>query len=358
MSQPFQGLSQKIKAQYKAARESNALVFFDSEVVELDDAETGIPFEVRLVPGLAKKPQGDDKKDRKEDAAPSDPFAPPYIEELFVAEEIVKEDEDDAGESFVVLLNKFCVVPRHALLVTKDFVRQGTPLSPLELFATWSIVKQLGSREKHVGFFNCGPESGASQPHKHLQFMPLSGGVAPFDEIIDAHKPQNRRSCFQLPLPYANFTALIEAPPSRSDTPGYLGQRYLELLDLMIDHRRRLVEEDPSIAPEGGRVRLSDLSYSLIITPTYLHLVPRRREKYTTERGHELSINALGYAGMMLVKDPESLEDVKKVGVLAILTELGFRPVGAADTPHAEAILHHDQPDEGGAVPPAPEASK
>lgn len=25
-----------------------------------------------------------------------------------------------------------------------------------------------------------------------LQFMPLSGGVAPFDEIIDAHKPQNR----------------------------------------------------------------------------------------------------------------------------------------------------------------------
>lgn len=46
--------------------------------------------------------------------------------------------------------------------MTKEFVRQGTPLSPLELFATWSIVKQLGAREKHVGFFNCGPESGAS----------------------------------------------------------------------------------------------------------------------------------------------------------------------------------------------------
>jgi hypothetical protein len=28
-----------------------------------------------------------------------------------------------------------------------------------------------------------------------LQFMPLSGGVAPFDEIIDAHKPQNRSEC-------------------------------------------------------------------------------------------------------------------------------------------------------------------
>jgi ATP adenylyltransferase len=148
-------------------------------------------FEVRLVPGLAKKPQGEghsaDSDRKKEDAAPSDPFAPPYIEELFVTEETVKEDEDDAGETFVVLvrllpsdhertekdkadlfvhhstqLNKFCVVPRHALLVTKEFVRQGAPLSPLELFATWSIVKQLGAREKHLGFFNCGPESGAS----------------------------------------------------------------------------------------------------------------------------------------------------------------------------------------------------
>ncbi|TKA54614.1 hypothetical protein B0A53_03021 [Rhodotorula sp. CCFEE 5036] len=355
MSQPFQGLAQKIKAQYKAARESNAVIFFDSEVVELDDEETGIPaspsgawqFEVRLVPGLAKKPQGEghsaDSDRKKEDAAPSDPFAPPYIEELFVTEETVKEDEDDAGETFVVLLNKFCVVPRHALLVTKEFVRQGAPLSPLELFATWSIVKQLGAREKHLGFFNCGPESGASQPHKHLQFLPLSGGVAPFDEIIDAHKPQNRKSCFQLPLPYANFTALIDAPPSPADVPAYLGQRFLELLDLMIDHRRRLVEEDASVAPAGaggdGRVRLSDLSYSLIITPSYLHLVPRRREKYTTERGHELSINALGYAGMMLVKDQESLEDVQKVGVLAILTELGFRPVGQGETKEAEAIV-------------------
>ncbi|GAA5980215.1 hypothetical protein JCM10908_001577 [Rhodotorula pacifica] len=353
MSQPFQGLGQKIKAQYKAARERDAVIFFDSEVVELDDAETGIPFEVRLVPGLGKKPQGEghpkaDKDDGKKDEPRADPFAPPYIEELFVTEETVKEDEDDSGEAFVVLLNKFCVVPRHALLVTKEFVRQGTPLSPLELFATWLIVKQLSSREKHVGFFNCGPESGASQPHKHLQFMPLSGGVAPFDEIIDAHKPQNRKSCFQLPLPYANFTALVDPPASSSDIPAYLGQRYLELLDLMIDHRRRLVEEDPSAATAsatgvGSRVRLSDLSYSLIITPSYLHLVPRRREKYTTERGHELSINALGYAGMMLVKDQESLEDVKKVGVLAILTELGYRPVVVGETNQAEPIVPEAQ---------------
>lgn len=67
------------------------------------------------MPGLAKKPQGDDKQDRKEDAAPSDPFAPPYVEELFVAEDTVKEDEQDAGEGFVVLVRPDrAAIPDHA----------------------------------------------------------------------------------------------------------------------------------------------------------------------------------------------------------------------------------------------------
>lgn len=45
-------------------------------------------------------------------------------------------------------LNKFCVTPRHFLLVTKDFVPQTSPLTPPELTATYSILKQLSSREK------------------------------------------------------------------------------------------------------------------------------------------------------------------------------------------------------------------
>lgn len=61
------------------------------------------------MPGLAKKPQGDGGKksageEKNGDERPADPFAPPYVEELFVAEETVKEDEDDSGEAFVVLV--------------------------------------------------------------------------------------------------------------------------------------------------------------------------------------------------------------------------------------------------------------
>lgn len=59
-------------------------------------------------------------------------------------------------------LNKFCVTPRHFLLVTKEFEKQTFPLTPLQLVATYSILKSLGAREKHLAFFNSGPQSGAS----------------------------------------------------------------------------------------------------------------------------------------------------------------------------------------------------
>ncbi|GAA5913945.1 hypothetical protein JCM8208_007007 [Rhodotorula glutinis] len=349
------GLAPKLKSQYNAALKAGSLHFTDSDEIELEDEATGIPFEVRYAPALAKKPTAD-KAAASTASKPVDPFAPPYQQDLFVAEEIVKEDDDDSGEGFVVLLNKFCVTPRHFLLVTKDFRKQTTPLSPLETFTAWSILKQLGSREKHLAFFNCGDESGASQPHKHLQFIPISTGMAPFDSFIDAHKPAKPQQPFQLPLPYANFTALLDPPSSasRSDLVAYLGQRFLELLDLMIDHRRRLSLSDPGAlgldAPTRG-MRLSELSYNVVMTQQYIHLVPRRREKYTahssevevdgaegTPGGRTVSVNALGFAGMVLVKDEETLEVVKRVGVLEVLKEVGLPPLEFSDPQHAEDV--------------------
>jgi ATP adenylyltransferase len=168
-------------------------------------ADNALPlqFEIRLAPALAKKPTKNDASEKKSEK-PADPFAPPYIPDLYVAEDNVKEEEGDAGDDFIVLvrflsffafllplgsgsytairslthssstyehrsdrspcvqLNKFCVTPRHFLLVTKEFVKQTTPLSPAELYASWSILRQLGSREKHLAFLNCGVNSGAS----------------------------------------------------------------------------------------------------------------------------------------------------------------------------------------------------
>lgn len=110
------------------------------------------------------------------------PFEPPYVPSLLVAEDLVKEDDEDEGQAFVVLvrsdcrirqvtnplmyctlqLNKYSIVARHFLLVTKEFEPQSMPLTPVQLLAAYSILKQLGSREKHLAFLNSGKESGAS----------------------------------------------------------------------------------------------------------------------------------------------------------------------------------------------------
>jgi hypothetical protein len=58
---------------------------------------------VRYAPALAKKPT---KSDGEKQDKPQDPFAPPYQPDLFVAEDTVKEDEDDQGEVFAVLVSR------------------------------------------------------------------------------------------------------------------------------------------------------------------------------------------------------------------------------------------------------------
>ena len=60
----------------------------------------------------------------------------------------------------------------------------------------------------------------------------------------------------------------------------------------------------------------------------YLYIAPRSREKHVLEKtGDELSVNALGFAGMLLVKSEAELEAVKEEGVIKILKGVGVDSV-------------------------------
>lgn len=50
-------------------------------------------------------------------------------------------------------------------------------------------------------------------------------------------------------------------------------------------------------------------SYNVILTLEHLHLVPRRLENHVlAETRDKLSVNSLGFAGMLLVKSDEELK--------------------------------------------------
>lgn len=116
-----------VAEKFKAAVDAGDAFFFDSTVHITGNQDkshppiASVPWQVRTVPALLKKPTAnkeepkDEKpKDEKPKQNQKDVFAPPYVPNL-----LVKEFAD-----FTVLLNKYCVLPKHFLMVTK-----GTPLN-------------------------------------------------------------------------------------------------------------------------------------------------------------------------------------------------------------------------------------
>lgn len=96
-----------------------------------------------------------------------------------------------------------------------------------------------------------------------------------------------------------------------------LANTFLSLLDLVVSTIRH-APDYPAGKP----------SYNVIITLEHIHLIPRRYEKYKLpETGDEVSVNSLGFAGMLLVKSDEELEKVKSHGVGKILKGVGLESV-------------------------------
>jgi ATP adenylyltransferase len=76
------------------------------------------------------------------------------------------------------VLNKFPIIAEHFILATKSCKKQTHVLEQDDLEATYTCLKawQDGTGSKHrrlFAFFNSGEHSGASQPHRHLQFLPV-----------------------------------------------------------------------------------------------------------------------------------------------------------------------------------------
>lgn len=92
---------------------------------------------------------------------------------------------------------------------------------------------------------------------------------------------------------------------------------FLSLLDLAIS----TIRHDPEY-PAGSP------SYNVILTLEHMHLIPRRHEAYTIEETQQLvSINSLGFAGMLLAKSESELEAMKKEGIGRILRKVGLKSV-------------------------------
>jgi sulfate adenylyltransferase (ADP) / ATP adenylyltransferase len=138
----------------------------EQEIIE----DRGMWFVVRRVSSLARRDL-DRRRSKTAATAPVDPFLP-YDPDLFVA---------DISDTHVGLLNKFNVVTHHLLIVTRRFEPQEALLDRKDFGALCSCLAQIDG----LGFYNGGRIGGASQPHKHLQLIPLPQGMGDLPTPVD-----------------------------------------------------------------------------------------------------------------------------------------------------------------------------
>ncbi|CAO3616247.1 unnamed protein product [Cunninghamella echinulata] len=288
---------------YQFAKENKHLFFFES--TKFDKENNDILFHISYVPSLAKKPGVENKKinnDNEENLSPSlqkevNPFLNPN------PNLIVKEYDD-----YRILLNKFCVVPHHLLIVTKEYQKQTLPLFPPDMLIAWKTLKSAFGSTPGLVFYNCGTNSGASQPHKHMQIIPLPGinAKVPIQAIVDKIENSKAGEIYTLDqLPFVHVLTPLdrkfieENSNDEAIIEDYLGQMFFGLLDGMFQQIRLNIDDDSAI-----NVR-SNLSYNFIMTCDFMFLVPRRSETATFQVGdlpYTLSFNSLVFAGFMLAK--------------------------------------------------------
>ena len=286
-------LWEKVKQQTQHAINCKSLKPIPTDYEFIQAGE--INFLVRIVTNLARKDHAkkQQKKKQKKSGKSFNPFLP-YEEDLFVA---------DISKTHLCLLNKFNVVDYHLLIVTREFEEQESLLNLNDFAALWASLLQING----LGFYNSGKLAGASQPHKHLQLIPFplaqEISTVPIDPLIQTIHYQETVG----KLPHFDFVhGIIKFNFDDEQDPLKLAQQTLR------DYYRLL--EAVNINPQSDQI---PEPYNLLVTREWMLMIPRSQAKFAS-----ISVNSLGFAGALLVKNEEQMETLKSLSPLTILTNV------------------------------------
>lgn len=237
-----------------------------------------------------------------------------------------------------LVLNKFAIVPEHFILATSTFQPQTDLLDEADLAATYDCIEayhlhcERGDEESSVGegelfaFFNSGEFSGASQPHRHIQLLP----VARMREDLDDGEWDvlAKRLVGEVKdLPFTTFAEHIEPGVS----PRQLRDAYLRLYRRACDAvGRHLKKRDIADGARGQETGPALISYNLAVTRHALIVCPRLADGAAVWDNGEvvgkLALNGTVLAGTALVKDIVEWDALRKdpAELLQVLTAIGL----------------------------------
>ncbi|KAG5991981.1 hypothetical protein E4U43_003888, partial [Claviceps pusilla] len=305
-------------------------------------------FQLRFSPALANKPKPlpqhiqPEPAEPPETSKPFNPFAHPSPS-LFIA---------DVGPAHYLVLNKFAVVPGHFILATRAFKPQSHVLERADLEATMACLEGYapprgrddgdGEHDGLFAFFNSGEHSGASQPHRHVQFLPveqMSRGL----EQHQGETPHWRLFIGQGPgaekeMPFVVFSEELRPGMPPSEVHGVYLRLYREGCRAVM---RATGQPCVGDAPGEGPALMS---YNLGLTSTRMVLCPRLAEggRVSGLEGEEvgrLALNGTVLAGTALVKTEGEWEALRRrpSGLVDVLRGIGIpREDGAGESGDCE----------------------
>lgn len=289
-------LQEKVKQQTQHAIDCGALLSLPTEHEFME--QQGVRFLVRLLTNLVRKDEAKQQEtaNSQTQAKPFNPFLP-YDEDLFVT---------NLSETHLCLLNKYNVVDHHILIVTRAFESQDDLLNFQDFVAMWTCLAEFDG----LAFYNGGKDAGASQPHKHLQLVPYL--VSPYEPQIPIESllasVQQSDSIVILPeLPFVHaFTAFNS---EELQSPIQAATLTLERYHTLLQTVNLPIHNSKQSAP-----------YNLLVTRRWMLLIPRSQESFAS-----IQVNSLGFAGALLVRTQDQMQQLKAMQPLTLLSHVGIK---------------------------------
>lgn len=277
-----------VKSAFQKAKSTNDLTYYPTQVVDI--SVSSLPFQLRFSPSLAFKPKGPPKSPTT--TKPFDPFAYSPLPKLYIT---------DLSPTHYLVLNKFAITEEHFILATREFKPQTHVLERADLEGALECVKAFRDNGGLFVFFNGGEHSGASQPHRHLQMLP----VQRMKDGLREGSPWEVLASKLGEAPFQTFAEKISLEVSGED----LYAAYLRLYRKACEASG--VQGD--VTPDGE----AKISYNLAMTEDVLVVCPRVAEggvinDFNGQEVGKLSLNGTMLAGTALVKSEAEWDALKE----------------------------------------------
>lgn len=247
--------------------------------------------------------------------------------------------------SHILVLNKYPIIQNHFILATKQSKPQTGILEEDDLGIAHACLKAWEGRPdsqvepgRLFAFFNSGEHSGASQMHRHLQFIPVEAMDTPsqggWTLLIDqmTEKASASGTTWRNPrLPFVHYATQLEPGISASS----LRAKYIILLQTAVNavHSQAATELISSANWDIEENGHTTISYNLAMTADTMAICPRRHEAAGLPLGgadSSVSINGTILGGTLLVKSPEEWDQLREQPALLdeVLITIGYPTAG------------------------------